>query len=385
MSFKKGFLFSLIAFACISLAFLSGYSVHATQNPGLEKFPILDQAYRILQNHALEELPESPSLEYGMIRGLLQSYGDPYTIFVEPVQHELESNSLEGKFGGIGVQLSRNQEGIVFLYPFPDSPASRAGILEGDQLVSVEGLKIAPETPMETILAEIRGPEGEAVQLIIAQPPDFSPVEISIKRESIPLPSVTWHLDPDHSQLGVIQINAIAASTPKEIQEAVKDLESRGGTHFILDLRDNGGGLLSTGVETARLFLREGMIIQQQYRGQELETFKVEKPGPLVDIPLAVLVNHSTASAAEIIAGAIQAHQRAPIIGSHTFGKDTVQLIFDLKDGSSLHVTAGHWWIPELTTPNQGIGLQPDVPISAEDDNLDAALIAASNFLLRGQ
>ncbi|HEX6305101.1 MAG TPA: S41 family peptidase [Anaerolineales bacterium] len=370
---------------CTALAFVAGYYVHAVQNPGLEDFPILNQAYKILLDHALNDPPTYPGLEYGMIRGMLQSYDDPYTIFVEPVQHELETNSLEGKFGGIGVQLDRDQDGNVIVFPFPDSPAIQAGIREGDQLLEVEDLKISADVSIESIQAAIRGPEGDSVRLLIAHPPDSTPVELSIVRKSIPLPSVTWHLDPGNLQLGVIQVNAIAASTPDEIQEAVNDLQTRGGTHFVLDLRDNGGGLLSTGVDTARLFLREGVIIQQQYRNRGVETYRVENPGPFTEVPLAILVNHSTASAAEIIAGALQSHQRAVLVGSPTFGKDTVQLVFDLEDGSSLHVTAGRWWIPELSVSELENGLQPDVILPAEEDNPNAAVAAASQILFDGQ
>jgi carboxyl-terminal processing protease len=385
MSFKRGFLFSLVAVACTSMSFMAGYIVRENQHPGLDQFPILDQAYSILSANALHELPEPPSLEYGMIRGMVQAFDDPYTIFVEPAQHELETNSLEGKFGGIGVQLSRNQDGDLVLFPFPDSPAARAGIREGDRLLAVEDLKIEPETSIEAIQAEIRGPEGKSVKLIIGHPPDFLPVEISIRRAAIPLPSVTWHLDPDNPQIGLIKINTIAASTPDEIQKAIGDLESRKATSFILDLRDNGGGLLTTGVDTARLFLKKGVVIQEQYRGQAVETFRVEKPGPLSDVSLAVLINHGTASAAEIIAGALQAQHRALLIGAPTFGKDTVQLVFDLKDGSSLHVTAGRWWIPDLNVPLGEKGLQPDVPVPSEVSNPNSAIAIAAEILLGGQ
>jgi carboxyl-terminal processing protease len=238
---------------------------------------------------------------------------------------------------------------------------------------------------MEVIQAAIRGPEGKSIKLIIGHPPDFLPVEISIRRAAIPLPSVTWHLDPDNPQIGLIKINTIAASTPEEIQKAVSDLESRKASSFILDLRDNGGGLLTTGVDTARLFLKEGVVIQQQYRDQDVETFRVEKPGPLSDISLAILINHGTASAAEIIAGALQAHHRALLIGAPTFGKDTVQLVFDLKDGSSLHVTAGRWWIPDPKLPLGEKGLQPDVTVSSEDSNPNSAIATAAEILLGGQ
>lgn len=385
MSFKRGFFFSLIAMVCTTLAFVAGFYVHEVQNPGLEDFPILNQAHQILLDHALKDPSSNRGLEYGMIRGMLQAYDDPYTIFVEPVQHELETNSLEGKFGGIGVQLYRDQDGNVILFPFPDSPAFQAGIREGDQLLEVDDLKISTDVSIESIQAAIRGPEGQRVRLLIAHLPDSTPVELIIMRKSIPLPSVTWHLDPDNPNLGVIQVNAIAASTPDEIQDAVKDLQNRGGTHFILDLRDNGGGLLSTGIDTARLFLQEGVIIQQQYRNRGVETFRVQDPGPFADVPLVILVNQSTASAAEIIAGALQSHQRAVLVGSPTFGKDTVQLVFDLEDGSSLHVTAGRWWIPELPVSELQNGLQPDVVLLAEDENPNAALAAASQILFEGQ
>jgi carboxyl-terminal processing protease len=382
MSFRRGFLFSLISVFCITLAFFAGYFVHDRLNPNLDKFPILDQAYKILINHSLIDPPVPPTLEYGMIRGMVEAFGDPYTLFVEPVQHELETNSLEGRFGGIGVQITRDADGNVILLPFPESPASKAGVLEGDRLIAVDGLTITPETPTEDIQAAIRGPEGKRVQLTVTRAPDFDPIQMTIEREMIPLPSVTWHLDLEKPQLGIIKINAIAASTPDEIQSAVADLERRGATHFVLDLRDNGGGLLTTGIDTARLFLTEGVILQQQYRGQGIETFKVDKPGPLANIPLAVLVNHGTASAAEIIAGSLQANQRAPLVGSDTFGKDTIQLVFDLDDGSSLHVTAGKWWIPDAQEALVGNGLHPDVSIATDESDPNSVLRAASQYLL---
>jgi carboxyl-terminal processing protease len=158
----------------------------------------------------------------------------------------------------------------------------------------------------------------------------------------------------------------IASSTPQEIQDAVTDLQSRGATHFVLDLRGNGGGLLVEGVDIARLFLNEGIVIQQQYKGEEVQTYEVEKSGPLKDIPLTVLVDGNTASAAEIIAGSLQNHARAPLIGTPTFGKDAVQLVFELQDQSSLHITAAKWWIPGLDLPVGEGGLQPDIVVSTE-------------------
>jgi carboxyl-terminal processing protease len=226
--------------------------------------------------------------------------------------------------------------------------------------------------PIDAIQSAIRGPVGESDALTVARPPDFNPIQFNVKRAEIAIPSVIWHLDPGESKLGVMEINLIAASTADEILRAVKDLQNRGASHFILDLRNNPGGLLTAGVDISRLFLKDGMVIEQQYRGQPVESFKVEQPGPLVDLNLAILINRGSASAAEIIAGSLQAHHRALLIGSPSYGKDTIQLVFDLQDGSSLHVTAAQWWIPGLVNPISGVGLQPDVLVEAAEPNAAA-------------
>ncbi len=382
MNFKRGFLFTSLAIMALSAAFFAGYFLDHYLNPGEGSFPILGQSYRILRDHAYDDLPGSPVLEYGMIRGMLQAYGDPFTIFVEPVQHELETNNLQGQFGGIGVHFTRDQDGSVVLFPLPDSPALEAGLMEGDRLLRVDSLEIDSSTPLEDIQAALRGPEREKVSLTISREPDFKPKTFSVVRVNFPLPSVFWHIDPDEPRVGVIQVNVIAASTPDEIENAVSELKARQANYFVLDLRNNGGGLLSTGVDTARLFLDKGMVMQQQYRGQKVETYNVKRAGPLVDIPLVVLINHGTASAAEIIAGSLQAHGRARLVGSQTYGKDTIQLVFDLEDGSSLHVTAARWWIPDLGLPANGNGLQPDITVEEAADGPDQVLAEAVAQLL---
>jgi carboxyl-terminal processing protease len=162
-------------------------------------------------------------------------------------------------------------------------------------------------------------------------------------------------------------------------------------------LRDNPGGLLTAGVDVARLFLKDGVVIEQQYKGRDVETFHVEKPGPLADLPLTVLINGGSASAAEIIAGAIKAHRRAMLVGETSYGKSTIQLVFDLKDGSSLHVTAARWWIPGLEAISglenfsrpenvyQGKGIEPDIRIGPASDpaNRDPAVAAAIAVLVQ--
>jgi carboxyl-terminal processing protease len=377
MSFQRFFIYALIAIFCQTLAFSAGFFLHTWLAPTSPTFPVLEQAHEILVSNGLKDVPQAPAIEYGMIRGMLEAYDDPYTVFVEPVQHELATNTLQGSFGGIGIQVERDEHGHILLFPIPVGAADRAGILQGDRLLAVDEFSVSPETSIDAVQAAIRGPEGTNVTLKIARATQFDPLEFTIRRESIPLPSVTWRLYPDEPQLGVIKVNIVANSTPDEIQKAAKDLQTQGATHFVLDLRNNGGGLLQTGIEIARLFLREGVIVQQQYRGQKVETLRIESPGPLANLPLVILVNHGTASAAEIIAGALQAQNRAILVGAPTFGKDTIQFVFDLQDGSSLHVTAGQWWIPDLDPPLPGNGLQPDVSLPADTSGSDAAITAA--------
>jgi carboxyl-terminal processing protease len=384
--FKRAYLWTLLAVALLSASFLAGFVTHdfllRIGRLGGD-FPLLQQAHSILSNHAYSDLPESTPLQYGMIRGMLQAYGDPFTTFLEPVQSELEGHSLQGHFGGIGVRLGRDGEGFIVLFPFPEGPAAEAGVLEGDRLLVVDEIPIELSTPMETIQAAVRGPVGKQVSLKLGRPPDYSTVEVTITRREIALPSVTWHLEPSQPHIGLLEINIIAASTPGEIEKAVADLQERGATHFILDLRDNGGGLLSAGMDTARLFLEDGVVMQQQYRGKDVETFQVQKPGALSGIPLAVLINQNTASAAEIIAGALKAQGRAILVGTPSFGKDSIQLIFELQDGSSMHVTAAKWWVPGLERLEGVSGLQPDLLVNAENPHSEDYIKAAVQVLLQ--
>lgn len=376
-TFKSTFAFTLIALFCITTAFIAGYLVNAA-HPAEGNLTLLHEAYDILRDHGLNPIPVAPALEYGMIRGMTDAYADPFTRFVEPPQHELETDSLQGKFGGIGVRLGNDLQGNYVLYPFPDGPAVKAGIKEGDRLLGVDLLVVTSDISADEISAAIRGPVGDRVTIKVGRSPEFSPIEITIKREEITLPTVTWHLDAGEPRLGVIEVNLIGETTTDEILKAVSDLQEREATAFALDLRDNGGGLLKEGINIARLFLQDGIIIEQQYRDQKVETYSVEQPGALTGIHLVVLVNENTASAAEIIAGSIQAHGRAKLIGATTYGKNTVQMVFDFKDGSSLHVTAAKWWFPNFEFPRDGHGLVPDLAIlTSKQTTVDQDITAA--------
>lgn len=383
MKYKRFFFFYLIFFIGTSLAFGFGYLVRAIQEQADEPmFPVLEQAYEILDSTAYDDLPEVKAFEYGMIHRMMEIYGDPYSRFEEPATHELNTNQLEGKYGGIGAFLELNQDGKFALHPFPDGPAELSGIVSGDVIIQIDDWQLQPNEDLVDVLAAIRGPEGEIVNIMIWRPNEGTDYSFQISRKDYPIPSVTWYRVSDAPWFGVIKINIMATTTPDEIQAAIDELRTQSVTNLALDLRDNRGGYLTAGIDTVRLFLEAGPIIQEHYRGQDISTYEVNRPGPYAQFPIVVFVNDGTASAAEIIAGALKAQGRATIYGAPTFGKDSIQLIFDLVDDSSLHVTAAKWWVPGLKPPIGDGGVLPDVYVDINTDGPDPYIQAALQDLL---
>ena len=377
-----GMLYSLIL--AVSAMF-AGYQLRAIWPPSSEEYGLLKEAQRFLDNHYLRQLPDQLTLERGMIHGMVDKLGDPYTIYIEPAAHEIQTDDLTGEYGGIGAYLSRGDDRRVHLIPFDDGPAARAGVQEGDILISVDYQLIEENTGLETILAMVRGPVGTSVNLILAsRKPGDDDLILDIVREAFPIPSVTCYLLPTDQEIGVIVITLFSEKTPQEVEDSFLDLKARGMGTLVLDLRDNAGGLLDSGIDVARFFLSDGLILIEERRGEVKEVYRVETEGDAVDISLAVLINGNTASAAEVVAAALQANHRAPLIGTPTFGKGSVQLILELSDQSSLHVTASRWKTPKGITLDIH-GLQPDVPATIDDGEHDAIMLAAVDWLQRDQ
>jgi carboxyl-terminal processing protease len=322
-------------------------------------FDLFWEAYRILRDEFYGELPPARQLAYGALRGALSTLGDPYSVFVEPQPHEMEKADLRGSFGGIGANLSRDAQGRVVLHPLPDSPAAQAGVQDGDILLAVDGLPLTPTLSLEAITLWLRGPVGEPITLTLLRG-DGPPVSITVIRAEIELPSVTWHQLQTAPQVGYIGISRFSERTDQELRRALLDLRSQGVQRLILDLRDNSGGLLQAAVDVAGEFLPNEVILIEERRNHLTEVRRSGSGGLATDLPLVVLVNRGTASAAEIVAGALQDHSRARLIGETTFGKGSVQLIFELSDGSSLHITAARWLTPGGHQLD-GVGLTPDI------------------------
>ena len=349
----------------VLVAFLVGF--YTSNGYTQFNFQLFNQVYDILAKNGLKPLPETQITEYEMIRGLVKAYNDPYTVFVEPPQHELESNQLDGKFGGIGAALQRDTLGTLRVYPYPNSPAAEAGVPSGSSLLSVDNLTVDSDTPDDAVISALRGDVGSKVAIRVTPQAETVPVSFSIERREFGIPSVSSFILPEQPSLGVVKITGFSATTADEISAAVQDVEAQGAKALVLDLRDNGGGLVEAGVDVVKLFVKAGSTIIAQHQPDRADQVtRTLTNGKYANLPLLILVNQNTASSAEIVAGALQALGRASIIGKQTYGKDTIQLVFDLTDGSSIHVTSARWSLPSNPAFASGAGIIPDFPLTQD-------------------
>jgi carboxyl-terminal processing protease len=353
-----------------------------------QQFSLFWDAWDRVRSNFLGELPDATQMTYGAIRGVLSSLNDPYTVFVEPVAREQERQSLQGTFGGIGAYLRRPEDGgPIMLEPIPGNPAEVAGILVDDVLVAVDGIEIRPDMSVSDVANLIRGEKGTTVKLTVLHPGNEQSIEIEVERDDILIPSVSYRILGEENTIGYIQLTRFSGESGNEVETAITDLLEQGAQGMILDLRDNGGGLLPAAVDVSDFFLSDGPILYQQSRDEGERVFEANEETLLPDMPLVVLINQNSASASEIVAGALQDRQRATLIGTHSFGKGSVQLVFDLDDGSSVHVTWARWYTPNRQQIDQN-GVQPDIPVTitqeAIENGRDEVLARAIEFLQEG-
>jgi carboxyl-terminal processing protease len=384
-------LLGLIQALFLAVAFLAGYVTRATYTDqvqplsllapgGSGKYALLDEIRGLMATHYIGTLPDDKTLLYGAAHGLVTAVGDPYTVFVEPPAHQLETQSLAGEYGGIGVALSQSAAGETVLSPYPDSPAAQAGVQEGDILLAVNDVPLQTGATPDQVTAAIRGPVGSTVRISVKHK-DGKTDTFSVTRAAIEIPSVTFKMVDGQPDTGLIAISRFSEKTPTELGQALSQLRTQGAQRFVLDLRNNGGGILESAVGVAAYFLDGGIVMYESQRDGPEKTYSAPAaPGGPVKAPLAVLVNHNTASAAEIVAGALLDRGRAPLIGQTTYGKGSVQLVYDLSDGSSLHVTAYHWFTPSHRALDKN-GLPPTYPIDPGPVGTDPQLQYALQYL----
>ncbi len=336
-----------------------------------EDFNLFWEAWGYIEENFFSELPTSKEMTYGAIHGVFEALNDPYTIFVEPVDTEHERQFLQGTFGGIGAYLRRPEDGgPIVLEPIPGNPAEIAGILLDDILLAVDGVEITPEMSVSEVADMIKGEKGTLVVLTVKHPGDENQIDIEITRDTILLPSVSYRLVPEDETIGYIQLTRFSNESVNELREAIMDLQELGADKIILDLRGNGGGLLVPAVEIADLFLTDGTILYQQTKNEGEKVFNATEETLVPDIPLAIMIDQGTASASEILAGALQDRDRATIVGTKSFGKGSVQLVIELSDGSSVHVTSAKWFTPDRQPIDQH-GIEPDIPVEITQEAIE--------------
>jgi carboxyl-terminal processing protease len=363
-----------------------GYLVHFPPSPPgsagadeRERFALFWEAWEILKRDFYGDLPQGQKLPYAAIRGVLAVLGDPYTVLVEPSPRELERDSLRGHFGGIGAWVKQREDGAITLSPMPGQPADRAGVHEGDVLLTVDGTPVAGLS-VDEVVALVRGPVGSTVRITVRRESTGETLEFAIRREKIETPTVDWRMLEESPGTGYIHISLLGERTEVELLQALRELRASGAQRLVLDLRGNPGGLLDIAVRIAGQFLDGGPVVYERRKDGSERLYSAQPGGSAVGMPLVVLVDGGTASGAEVIAGALQARGRAVLVGEKTYGKGAVQNVYDLSDGSSLHVTVAKLFTPDHRLID-GNGLEPDETVpyppegqAQEDPQLRRAL-----------
>lgn len=323
----------------------------------------------------------------GAIKGMVASLGDPYTFFLTSDENKQSKDNLGGKFQGIGAQLGLENNSIVVIAPLKKSPAMKVGILAGDIITKVDNKDTSPLT-LTQVVDKIRGPKGTKVTLDILRNKSKE-MQFTITRDEIHVDSVELEYEKDIAIIKISQFgddtNSLWDKYATEVSKKYNNKEIKG---LILDLRDDPGGYLQSATYIASDFLPYNkLIVKQEYSDKSSETYMVNRQGKLLDIPLVVIINGGSASASEILSGAIRDYGRAKLIGEKTFGKGSVQEALDLYGGAGLHVTVAKWILPKGDWIN-GKGIKPDILIKNEvkEGNTltkkdDKQLIEAINLL----
>ena len=356
----------VLSILLLSLSFGIGCVIDFYQPVGGLDTPLLNQAWSIInKNYVTPDNVTSTMLNQGALRGMLQSLNDPYSAYLNPEAYKLEQSDVAGSFEGIGAQVAVNKDKqIIIAAPIENSPAAKAGLKAGDVILAVDGKSIVGLSLTETVLL-IRGPAGTKVRLQILHEEADIPEEIEITRAAITTPSVTYEMRED---ILYLRINSFSERTDVELQNVFKTVDIEKTVGIVLDLRDNPGGLVSTVVDVASHFIKEGVILTLRDNQGRTESISVKPAKIYTDLPMVVLVNRYSASGSEVLSGALQDYKRATVAGTVTFGKGSYDSFFQLQDGSAIYLTIGRWLTP-TGKEIEGNGITPDYILSQSGED----------------
>jgi len=330
------------------------------------EFDLVTEAWKTINKDYVNKKDIDPKkLSEGAVRGMLEALGDQYTFYVDPESARLEMSSLRGTYYGIGAYVGLTDGIVSIVTPIANSPAEKAGLKTGDKILEINGESTKGMNLPEAAL-KIQGPKGTTVKLLVLKKGAEKPTAIDVIRDEIKIESVSAKMI---DTIAYIRLSQFTAASSNELTLAIKDVLGKKAAGIVLDFRNNPGGLMDSAVTIASQFLTQGTVVDVVDNTGTHGPLKVSRGGIAPTIPLVVLVNSGSASASEVVAGALQDYGRAKLIGAQTHGKGSVQIIKSLSDGSSLHITMAKWFTP-LGRPINGVGLTPDVKSDLEGDDL---------------
>ena len=337
------------------------------------------ETWTLVHQQYVDQPVDDTKLMQGAISGMLASLGDQHTSYMDPSQFKDANSSLSGAYEGIGAYVDTTGDFLKIISPISQSPAEAAGLKSGDLIIAIDGVSMKGINP-ELARQKVLGPAGSVVTLTIQRAGVDNPMDIKITRAKITIASVeSKMLD---GNIAYIKLNTFGDTTTQELTSQLKQLLAKNPKGLILDLRNNGGGYLQTAVEVASQFVKEGVIVTEKYGDGKAQKFNAISGGLATDIPMVVLVNEGTASASEIVSGAIQDYGRGKLVGVTTYGKGSVQIWTPLSnDQGAVRITIAKWLTPKDRTINK-IGLTPEVVVkmtqedynAKRDPQLDAAI-----------
>ena len=373
---KNKRLYTLIFTSLLLAGFLYGYKAQSADfseadfnriSPfNVRSLWLLRQVRYIIESYQVDadtKPATDDDLLHGAARGMVEAWKDPYTRFVSPSQLKDEEIELEGKYGGLGMYIGDRDGQILVISPMEDSPAERAGLKPKDQIVKVDDTVVVGWTS-DRVVQKLRGEPDTKVTVWVRREGEDELLSFEITREIIKLHSVRYEMLSD--DIGYLKLTQFKHNTSDESRNAVRDLMRKGMRALILDLRNNGGGLLDASVKISSMFLRDGLIVETKGRSERSnEKYYANKNYYLTNIPMIVMINGGSASASEIVAGALNDRGRAKLLGEKSFGKGSVQTLFPLTDGSGVYVTIARYYTPSGRVIDH-VGLSPDIEVKGE-------------------
>lgn len=330
-------------------------------------FASLSETYGVLKSKFDGDLDNTKIMD-GARAGLVSGADDPYTVFLSAKEAKELKDQLSGTLSGVGAEVAIRNNRLTVVAPIADSPAAKAGVRAGDVIIYIDNVDSSTLT-LDEAVSKIRGEKGTTVTLKIVRG-STEPQDIKITREVITVPSVKSSMK--EGNIGYIQLSQFGDDTAEKLQQAASELKGQGATKIILDVRNNPGGYLTGAVDVSSQFLPEGKtVVEERARGKVKERLESTGSGVLVGLPTIVLINQGSASASEIVAGALKDNNAARLLGEKSFGKGSVQEVIDLDGGSQLKVTVARWYTPS----GKGIdkeGIKPDIEVKMEAADLNA-------------